>query len=337
MRYVTPKHNILRPLHLKRMRKLLLLAFLCTPSYAQLPSGSLWSDPGNIPALDFAGAMAAPVSPPKPPFTFLREDMSGTQPKIFARDATGATWNVKFGLEVRPESFCWRVVRACGYFAEPNFYVASGKFEAFQPIKRQDPSIHADGTFTDGRFQYRDPNLKFLDDKNWRWDRPPFGGTKELSGLKILIMLFSNWDNKDARVGAAGGPNTAIFALKKPTGTKYIYAFTDWGDGFGRLGPVRANWQCAAFTEQSAGFARSVEKGLVNFGYDGNINQGFRTGIPVSHVAWFIQYLGRITDAQLRTGFKSSGASDADAVCLTAAMRTRIEELRTAAAKAKAN
>jgi hypothetical protein len=80
-----------------------------------------------------------------------------------------------------------------------------------------------------------------------------------------------------------------------------------------------------------------VEKGLVNFGYDGNINEGFRTGIPISHVAWFIQYLGRITDAQIHTGFKSSGASDADAVCLTAAMRTRIEELRTAAAKAGVN
>lgn len=316
------------------MWKFLVISFLCAAAYAQLPSGSLWSDPGNMAALDFAGGMAAPVAAPKPPFTFLREDMSGTQPKIFARDASGATWNVKFGFEVRPESFCWRVVRACGYFAEPNFFVASGKFEGFQAIIRKDPTLHADGTFTAARFQYRDPDLKFLQDKNWRWDRPPFAGTKELSGLKILIMLFSNWDNKDARVGPAGGPNTAIFELKKPSGTQFIYTFTDWGDGFGRLGaiPVRANWQCGPFTEQSAGFVRSVEKGLVNFGYDGNINAGFRTGIPVSHVAWFMKYLGRITDAQLRTGFKSSGATDADAACFTAAMRTRIEELRAAAA-----
>ena len=320
------------------MRKLLAVTFLCTAAYAQLPGGSLWTDPGNIPALDFSGGVAAPVDPPKPPFTFLREDMSGTQPKIFARDASGATWNVKFGLEVRPESFCWRVVRACGYFAEPNFLVTSGKFEGFHPIARKDSTLHADGTFTYGRFQYRDPNLKFLEDKNWRWDGPPFAGTKELSGLKILIMLFSNWDNKDARVGAAGGPNTAIFELKKPSGTKYIYTFTDWGDGFGRQATgVRANWQCAGFTQESAGFVQSVDKGLVSFNYNGNISAGFRTGIPVSHVAWFVNYLGRITDAQLRTGFKSSGASDADASCFAAALRTRIEELRSASAKGAVN
>jgi hypothetical protein len=319
------------------MWKFLVGAVLCAAAYGQLPNGSLWRDPGDVPSLDFAGSMAAPVSPPKAPLTFLREDMGGTQPKVFVRDANGATWNVKFGFEVRPESFCWRVVRACGYFAEPSFFVASGKLEGFQPVKRKDPGLHADGSFADGRFQYRDPDLKFLEDKNWRWDGPPFGGTKELSGLKILIMLFSNWDNKDARAGA-GGPNTAIFQLKKPYGTRFIYTFTDWGAGFGRIGGVsQTNWRCGQYTEQSAGFVRSVEKGLVTFAYEGAINEGFRTGIPVSHVAWFMKYLGRITDAQLRTGFRASGATDADAACFAAALRTRIEELRAAAAKPAIN
>jgi hypothetical protein len=314
------------------MWKSSVIAFLCVAAYAQLPNGSLWRDPGDVASLDFAGSMAAPVSQPKPPFTFLREDMSGTQPKVFVRDANQATWNVKFGLEVRPESFCWRVVKACGYFAEPNFFVAAGKFERFQTMQRKDPSIQADGSFTSGRFQYRDPNLTFLENKNWRWDGPPYAGTKELSGLKILIMLFSNWDNKDARVGAGGGPNTAIFQLKKPV-ARFIYTFTDWGAGFGSLGSVRSNWQCGAFTEQSANFVLGVKNGLVNFVYDGNVNEGFRTGIPVSHVAWFMKYLGRITDAQLRTGFKASGASDAEADCFTAAMRSRIAELRAAGEK----
>ena len=74
-------------------------------------------------------------------------------------------------------------------------------------------AIEPDGHFTAARFQFRDPNLKFVKDRNWRWDRPPFAGTKELSGLKILIMLFSNWDNKDGRVGK-GGPNTGVFRLQ---------------------------------------------------------------------------------------------------------------------------
>ena len=67
------------------------------------------------------------VAPPKAPFTYVREDPSGTQPKLFVRDAAGVTWNVKFGYEVHNESFCWRIVQACGYFAEPSFYIAEGQ------------------------------------------------------------------------------------------------------------------------------------------------------------------------------------------------------------------
>jgi hypothetical protein len=312
------------------MTKLFALAAICSAAYAQLPSGSLWRDPGDVTRFDFAGSVGAPVSQPKPPFTFVREDMSGTQPKIFVKDGSGATWNVKFGFEVRPESFCWRLVRACGYFAEPSFFVASGKLQGFQPTKRKDPSLHADGSFMDGRFQYRDPDLKFLDDKNWLFDAPPYGGTKELSGLKILIVLLSNWDNKDARVGA-GGPNTAIFELRKSYGTRFICAFTDWGAGLGTTDRAgRLNWRCAPFLEESGHWVERVENGKLVFDYDGNIREGFRTGIPVAHAAWFMKYLGAITDDQLRAGLKASGANDADMACLAKALRMRIEELRAA-------
>jgi hypothetical protein len=297
-----------------------------------LPKGWLWHDPGDVAALDFGGTVGARVGLPKPPFTFVREDPSGTQPKLFARDAAGAMWNVKFGYEVRPESCCWRLVRACGYFAEPNFFVGSGKFEGYKPIRRTTPSLASDGHFTDARFQFRDPDLKFLGDRNWYWDRPPFGGTRELSGLKILIMMLANWDNKDARVGGSGsGPNTAIFELRKPAGPEFIYAFTDWGSGLGSiLGGYsgRSNWRCSDYTAQSPGFVQRVEPRQVIFQYDGAVNPGFRTGIPPAHVAWLMQYLGRISDVQLRAGLKASGASDADADCFARALRVRIEELR---------
>lgn len=320
------------------MTKLLWLAAFGAAAYAQLPVGSLWRDPGNIAPLDFSGAAGAPVSKPKPPLTFLREDSSGTQLKMFVNDANSATWDVKFGYEVHAESFCWRVVRACGYFAEPSFFIPAGKLESFQPVKRKDPTLHQDGSFNNARFQYRDPDLKFLDDKNWRFDGPPYAATKELSGLKILIMLFSNWDNKDARAGA-GGPNTAIFELKKVYGTRFIYAFTDWGAGLGSdAGPSeRSNWRCAPFLEQSAHWVERAANGTLAFRYNGNIGQGFRTGIPAAHATWFMKYLGAITDAQLRAGFVASGAGDADAACFTGALRKRIEELRAASAKTGTN
>ncbi len=314
------------------MIKIFALAAICAATAsAQLPSGSLWLDPGDVAKLDFAGSVGAPVSQPKPPFTFLREDSTGTQPKIFVKDSNGATWNVKFGNEVRSESFCWRVVRACGYFAEPSFFVASGKLQGFQPTKRTDPTLHADGSFTDARFQYRDPDLKFLANKNWYFDKPPFGGTKEMSGLKILIMLFSNWDNKDARVGA-GGPNTAVFQLSKTFGTRFIYAFTDWGSGLGGIEPgARSDWRCGPFLEQSEHWVSAGAKETLTFRYDGNITQGFRTGISLADGAWFLKYLGAITDAQLHAGLAASGASDADSACFVKSLRERIEQLRAAA------
>jgi hypothetical protein len=269
------------------------------------------------------------VAAPKPPYTFLREDLSGTQPKVFVRDAGGSTWNVKFGYEVHNESFCWRIVQACGYFAEPSFYVAEGQFAGLRPLKRRSDSIKPDGHFTAARFQYRDPELKFLKDRNWRWDRPPFAGTKELSGLKILIMFFSNWDNKDARVGR-GGPNTGEFEEKG----KRIAAFTDWGSGMGKWGSkpgTNSNWNCGDFTAQTPHFVTKIEQNRVFFGWEGAIHDGFRS-IPAAHVVWLMGHLGKIPDAQIREALKSAGGTDAEVDCFATALGARIEQLRAAAA-----
>jgi len=307
------------------IRRLYLALVLCLPACAE---PVLWHDPGDVSSWDFGGAAGTQVRPPQPPFTFVREDLSGTQPKVFVRDATGTIWNVKFGYETKGESFCWRVVRACGYYAEPSYFVAEGQVQGLQPLKRGGDWISAGGHFTNGRFQFRDPDWKFLAGRTWRWDGAPFAGTKELSGLKLLIMLFSNWDDKDGRVDAKGS-NTAVFQH----GQQLVYTFTDWGSGMGRWGSTtgQTDWRCLDFTEQTAGFVKGVSGGRVLFAYDGNINQGFGDNIPPSHVAWFLGYLGRITDAQLHAGLRASGATDAEAGCFTKALRGRIEQLQMVA------
>jgi hypothetical protein len=302
---------------------LALLALLCWTASAQV----LWHDPGKVAARDFAGTAGFAVNLPKPPFTFEREDLSGTQPKIFVHDANGAIWDVKFGNEVKPECFCWRVVGACGYFAEPSFFVPQGQILGFHPIRRATSSLAGDGHFTAARFQLRDPKLKFLAGRNWRWDRNPFAGTPQLDGLKILIMLFSNWDNKDARVGR-GGPNTAIFRRD----SELIYAFIDWGSGMGRWGRTtgQTDWRCPDFAAQTPSFVKAGARGTLGFGWEGDIDTGFKTGIPRQHAAWLLNYLGQLTDAQLRAGLKASGGTDAEADCFTRGLRARIEELRAA-------
>src|SRR5437763_1618280 len=96
----------------------------------------LWRDPANISQADLGGTVVAGVPVPKPPFLFIKEDAGGTQPKVLVRDAAGIMWDVKFGYEVKPECFTWRIPRAVGYFVEPNLYVAAGHFEQFVPLRR---------------------------------------------------------------------------------------------------------------------------------------------------------------------------------------------------------
>jgi hypothetical protein len=112
----------------------------------------LWTYPRNPAKYDLGGTAGSGVNLPKPPFRFVREDSSRAQLKVFVRDGSGAEWNVKFEFESKTESFAWRLVRTCGYFAEPNFLVESGRIEGMGPLRRSDATLHADGQFTNSRY-----------------------------------------------------------------------------------------------------------------------------------------------------------------------------------------
>jgi hypothetical protein len=319
--------------HFMRFRSVVWLVVLgwlcCTSASRPAPQPMIWQDPGDVEKLDLGGSLGFPVAQPRPPFRFVKEDTSGTQPKVFLTDASGAKWNVKFGDEVKPESFGWRIVKASGYFAEPNFFVGQGRIEMLQPMTRHSEWLKADGTFRNARFQWRTEDMRYLDNQAWSWDRNPYLHSKELNGLKILLMLVSNYDNKDSRVGEKGGPNTATFELK---GGQRWYAFTDWGAGLGRWGDRagQTNWRCGDFTAQSKLFVTGVDAGRVKFGFEGHI-AGFTAGITPGDVAWLMRYAGRITDAQLRAGLRASGATPEEEQCFARALRTRIDALRAVA------
>src|SRR5262245_16138625 len=91
------------------------------------PNGApvLWRDPGEIEALDLAAGPDG-RNRPLPPFQFVRENQSGTTPKIRVVDANGVNWMVKFGEEARPQVFAARLAWALGYFALPIHFVPRG-------------------------------------------------------------------------------------------------------------------------------------------------------------------------------------------------------------------
>src|SRR6476620_3061275 len=90
----------------------------------------IWRDPGDIAALDLVNGPGGSSGAPRPPFHFVEEHASGSQPCVSVRDAADRRWRVKWGNEVRSENFAVRLVWACGYFAETTYFVEDGAIEA---------------------------------------------------------------------------------------------------------------------------------------------------------------------------------------------------------------
>ncbi len=298
------------------------------------PTGTplLWKDPGVVEKLDLVGGPLGRQAAPKAPFTFIEESFSGTNPKIKVRDANKVQWTMKFGSEVNAETFASRLAWAVGYFVEPSYFVTSGTVTGVscKPVRVKSTQLDtATGAFTDARFErQKEKGVKKLEDKeSWAYAENPFVGKPELAGLKVMMMLVSNWDNKDVR-DAGRGSNTSIFQY--PTEARYLV--TDWGGSMGKWGGVlgREKWDCRGFTSQTSDFVKEVKGGEVRFGFSGQHRTGFQTGIKATEVKWLMKYLGRVTDAQLSAALKASGATDEEVVCFTNTLRDRIRQLSDA-------
>jgi hypothetical protein len=306
-----------------------------------LPAGEhvLWTDPGDPSLLDFKYGIGGEEQQPQPPFQFIDEDRSGTNAKVNVRDSRGMVWNIKWGPESRPSTFCTRLLWACGYFANTEYFIPQGRIEGVHGLKRAKGRVSSDGSFVHARFQLRSGPVTYLEDQGWGWVSNPFVGTHELQGLKILMLLVSNWDAKDSRdfVGTSGGSrmdsNLAIFQDNRTGVPRYLYTDVDWGASLGRWGGTLTwtKWDCRGFADQTADFIKGRENGELKWGFNGKHRKDLTDGIDVSDVQWLLQYLGKITDEQIRIGMEASGATPEDTACYTRALRQRIERLQQVA------
>ena len=294
----------------------------------------IWRDPGAVEALSLVhgpgGAGHAPVAP----FTFLEEPASGSQPCLSVRDARGRRWRIKWGHEARVETFAVRLAWACGYFAEITHFVPSGVIDGVPALGRARNCVEGeDGRFIDARFEADDPEVaKFFEEHSWSWVDNPFVGTRELSGLKIVMMLLSNWDSKDRR-DVALGSNTAIFVARVHGGRAATARHTTcsptgaarWEVGLERgharaMGCRRVRGADAAVRHRRQGRARV-------FGYVGQRTADIAGDIPVEHARWFYGYASRISEKQLVEGLLASGATDDEAGRFARAIVKRIAQL----------
>ena len=292
----------------------------------------LWQDPGPIEALDMSAGPGGPDQAPRAPYQFLEEHSTGSQPCVSVHDANGRRWRVKWGPEVPCETFAVRLAWACGYFAEITHLVPSGRIEGVGQLTRAAPCVNADGQFTDARFELDDPEvMKLFAEHSWSWADNPFVGTPQLAGLKVLLMLMSNWDNKDQR-DVARGSNTAIYVTRVSRWKREAqHLIVDWGGSMGRWGNTvvtRGRWDAAGFAAQTPHFVTGVANGFVQFGYTGQRTGDARANITPADVQWLCRYLGRITDDQLRAALKASGATGDEVESFTGSVRSRVEQLR---------
>jgi hypothetical protein len=290
----------------------------------------IWRDPGDVSQLDLAAGPGGRDGAPQPPFTFIEEHLAGSQPCVSVRDARGSIWRVKWGDEVNVETLATRLAWAAGYFVETTYYVAEGHIQGVEDLARASGRIEEDGRFQHARFELDERGvIKHFDEHSWAWNDNPFVATRELNGLKLVMMWLSNWDAKDVR-DVARGSNTAIFEYPVRPGVREArYLIIDWGGALGRWGNIvrRGRWDCHAFGSENAALVAGVDGDVVRFGYTGQRTADIAEGIRVSDVRWLTTVLSGLTAGQIADAVAASGGTPEECDVFARALRDRLDRL----------
>lgn len=298
----------------------------------------LWRNPGNISRRDLLYGPGSPEIAPVGPFRFVEEDKSGESPKFEVRDARGDLWTIKLGPEAQAETVSTRLVWAVGYFAEEAYYFDEVRVDNLPRLSRGLEYIVGD-TVRGARFEPKRRNMKR--GSTWDWQKNPFKNSRELSGLKVLIILLNNFD--------AHSGNNRIIYVSSARGREARYYVSDLGATLGRaggLGGTRTKNDLVDFL--STKFVRGVDMrdGVVEFDYDtrpkglGHLSvlQPFyyrhevnkekaMRGIPVAHARWIGSLLAQLSDEQLRDAFRAANYSEGTRESYVSALRERMNQL----------
>ncbi len=299
----------------------------------------IWQHPGDISSRDLFYGPGSKALAPKPPFRFIEEDKSGTTPKFKVKDASNVEWSVKLGRESQSETVAVRLVWAAGYFTEEAYYYPRMRFGDLPRLSRGDEYIEGGRVAREVRFEPRRASVKRGD--LWDWRNNPFVGSRELDGLRVLMILLNNWDVK-------GSNNKVLMVTSGRTGRQEArYAVTDLGATLGRaggFGEKRSKNDVEDFI--SSEFAPEVEGRSVDFDFDLAPTKlgwvaiayppAFRRqwkknkameDIPLTHVQWIGRHLARLTSAQLHDAFRAASYDRATASTYVQALRGRIRTL----------
>lgn len=313
-------------------------------------SGVLWLAPVDLESRNlFWGSGGEARAPHSPAFTFDKEDMNGSNPKLDVLAADQVKWKLKLGSEARPETAATRFVWAIGYFTTDNYLVPELRVDELpQHLHRGQNLIGPGGVLHDARLK-RNPE-GYEKAGTWRWKEDPFTETREYNGLRVLMALMNNWDLKDVnnevleRKKKDKDPDRDNSATSRP---ERLFIVSDLGASFGTAGIGRQRnlrkgnlefYKRSKFvvkvTPEYVDFATPARPAMILLfnpkAYFMRVHlEWIGHRIPRADARWAGELLARLSDAQIRDAFRAGGYSPEEIDGFTAIVETRINLLKS--------
>ncbi len=294
----------------------------------------LWVEPTDLQSKDMFYGSGGKEHEPAGPFTFVKEDTDGTNPKFDIKDSQGTKWKVKLGSEAGPETVAARFVWAMGYFTNEDYFLPELQIEGMPRKLKRGQKLRLDGDkFAAVRLKRAGKDEK--SETYWKWKENPFNNTREFNGLRTLMAVLNNWDLKDV--------NNGIVADKEGN---EVYLVKDLGASFGTDHLVRSHTVAKGnlLSYDSSKFITKKTTQTVDFGTPGRPSLAFavnphetfsRTGmewigndVPVEDAKWMGNLLGQLTPFQIREAFRAGGYSPEDSEGFAHILERRIAELK---------
>jgi len=304
---------------------------LSPASVATAQTRRMLVDRGPIQNLDLYWGSASPSRAPVSPFTFLSEDLGGTNPKANLKDANGVLWGAKWDEEVHAEVAATRLAWAMGLQVEETYYVEDGQiiFPGKRPtFHRLGPFIDKSGRFRGGaRFERRGTDV--VSKGSWSLDQDPRTGDGGYSILILMNVVLANWDTKDS--------NTKILSVASESGPIDWYIMGDYGASFGKMGGQfsHSKYRLRDYV-QNKPVITSVDSRTAHLGFSGT-NSAAHASVPLEAVRRFAQRASGLSLTQIEDAFRGAHASDAEVHGFAQATYQRIQEVVRAAGPVSPN
>jgi len=298
----------------------------------------LWQDPQDIASRDLLYGSGGKSNEPQPPFTFVEEDLKGSNPKLVVTDAAGVKWKVKLGNEVRPEVVASRLIWAVGYFTSDDYYVPFLRVANLPHLHRGNQYVQADSTLTVARLKRYPEGTKKIGD--WDWRSNPFSGTRELNGLRVMMAFVNNWDLKKV--------NNVILKSGKHSaeGPAEIYLVSDLGASFATTGfswtkteskgNLTSFYQSKFITKETPDYVDFATPSRPAFNHvvqprnfaDRLSMEWIGAHVPRADARWIGGWLARLSHEQIVDAFRAAGYDNGEALAFARMLERRIAELK---------